>query len=210
MEQLLSVALAYTPFEKMRGMLDSLSDIADLRRLVLALAERHTSQAEALELPSLHPSQRHLLEACLEQMADAAMLRGLVLALAARVAAHSEALTGQAQGKILIRPLVSPWTVTTLCGSTKFKKEFIEENFRLTRAGELVFSVSWFSHADGEVHTPDQEEKDLLDNVHMGKIDHSRGIYVVNVGGYIGASTRREIAYAIATGKTVRYREPST
>jgi hypothetical protein len=32
-------------------------------------------------------------------------------------------------------------------------------------------------------------------------------IYVINVGGYIGASTRSEIEYARATGKAVRYLE---
>ena len=32
-------------------------------------------------------------------------------------------------------------------------------------------------------------------------------IFVINVGGYIGSSTRSEIEYAKATGKTVRYLE---
>lgn len=32
-------------------------------------------------------------------------------------------------------------------------------------------------------------------------------IFVINVNGYIGTSTRSEIEYATATGKTVRYLE---
>jgi hypothetical protein len=33
-------------------------------------------------------------------------------------------------------------------------------------------------------------------------------VFVINVGGYIGSSTRSEIEYATGTGKVVRYLEP--
>ena len=40
------------------------------------------------------------------------------------------------------------------------------------------------------------------------KIDMADEIFVINVGGYIGDSTRSEIEYAKAHGKAVRYLEP--
>lgn len=45
--------------------------------------------------------------------------------------------------------------------------------------------------------------KEMLDDMHKRKIDMADEIYVINVGGYIGDSTRSEIAYAKAHGKTV-------
>ena len=43
--------------------------------------------------------------------------------------------------------------------------------------------------------------------MHKRKIDMADSIYVINVGGYIGDSTRSEIEYALNTGKEVRYLE---
>jgi hypothetical protein len=43
--------------------------------------------------------------------------------------------------------------------------------------------------------------------MHLRKIDLADEVFVVNVGGYIGTSTRREIEYAGKTGKVVRYLE---
>lgn len=99
-------------------------------------------------------------------------------------------------------------TVVTLCGSTRFKQQFIEANYRETMAGRICISVGWFSHADAEIYAPTPEEKAALDELHKRKIDISDEILVLNVGGYIGESTRGEIDYARAAGKGVRYLEP--
>jgi hypothetical protein len=48
----------------------------------------------------------------------------------------------------------------------------------------------------------------MLDDMHKHKIDMADGIFVINKNGYIGDSTRSEIAYARAHGKTVQYLEP--
>lgn len=98
--------------------------------------------------------------------------------------------------------------IITLCGSTKFKNEFLEMNEKLTLEGNVVISVSMFGHADnkfGNIITPDV--KKLLDEVHLRKIDLSNEIFVINVGGYIGESTKKEIQYAKKTGKNIRYLE---
>ena len=99
------------------------------------------------------------------------------------------------------------YKVVTLCGSTRFKDEFMEAQKRLTLEGRIVISVGLFGHSgDDEVWT--EGTKEMLDDMHKRKIDMADGIYVINVGGYIGSSTRSEIEYARATGKTVEYLEP--
>lgn len=74
----------------------------------------------------------------------------------------------------------------------------------LTLQGCIVISVGLFGHAgDAEVWT--EGTKAMLDDMHLRKIDLADEIFVINVDGYIGESTRREIAYAKQTGKPVRY-----
>ena len=91
----------------------------------------------------------------------------------------------------------------TLCGSTKFKKHFEIINRQLTLEGHLVYSVGVFGHS--EKITLTDEQKIDLDTVHLLKIDNSDAIFVIDVDGYIGESTRNEIEYAKLTKKTVKY-----
>lgn len=96
--------------------------------------------------------------------------------------------------------------VITLCGSTRFKDQFLEQQKRLTLEGNVVISVGLFGHSgDEEVWEPGMKE--MLDKMHLQKIDMADEIFVINVGGYIGESTKREIAYAESKGKTVKYLE---
>ena len=92
--------------------------------------------------------------------------------------------------------------VVTLCGSTKFRAAFEEWNVRLTLEGSVVLSIVIPSHSYGLTWTP--EEKAALDAAHLAKIDMSDEILVLDVAGYIGESTAREISQAHATGKRVR------
>jgi hypothetical protein len=102
--------------------------------------------------------------------------------------------------------MVGKYPIITLCGSTRFKEQFLEAQKRLTLAGNIVISVGLFGHSgDDEVWSPGTKE--MLDNMHKRKIDMADGIFVINVGGYIGESTRSEIDYAIRNGKTVEYLE---
>jgi hypothetical protein len=102
--------------------------------------------------------------------------------------------------------MVGKYKVVTLCGSTKFKEQFIEAQKRLTLEGNIVISVGLFGHSgDKEVWT--EGTKAMLDDMHKRKIDMADEIFVVNVGGYIGESTRSEIDYAQAKGIAVRYLE---
>ncbi len=103
--------------------------------------------------------------------------------------------------------MVGRFKVITLCGSTRFKDAFLETQKRLTLEGNIVISVGLFGHS-GDDEVWKEGTKEMLDNMHKRKIDMSDGIFVINVGGYIGDSTRSEIDYAIRNGKTVEYLEP--
>ncbi len=103
--------------------------------------------------------------------------------------------------------MVGKFKVITLCGSTKFKDEYLKAQKDLTLQGNIVISVGLFGHSgDNEVWT--EGTKEMLDNMHKRKIDMADEIFVINVGGYIGESTRSEIDYAIKNGKKVNYLEP--
>ncbi|MHC1702359.1 MAG: hypothetical protein AB9846_00495 [Tenuifilaceae bacterium] len=100
--------------------------------------------------------------------------------------------------------MVGKYKVITLCGSTKFKNEFIEAQKRLTIEGNIVISVGLFGHSgDDEVWT--EGTKLMLDDMHLRKIDMADEIFVINVNGYIGSSTKKEIEYATAKSKTITY-----
>ena len=105
------------------------------------------------------------------------------------------------------------YPVITLCGSTRFKEQFMEMQKKLTLEGKIVISVGLFGHSgDSEVWENMDEgtltkTKEMLDDMHKRKIDMADEIFVINVDGYIGDSTRSEIDYAKAHGKKVRYLE---
>ncbi len=102
--------------------------------------------------------------------------------------------------------MINGFKIITLCGSTRFKDEFLEAQKRLTLEGNIVISVGLFGHSGDDVVWT-EGVKDMLDRQHLAKIDLADEIFVINVGGYIGDSTRREIAYAEFRGKTISYLE---
>lgn len=109
-------------------------------------------------------------------------------------------------------------TIITLCGSSRFPDAFQLAEMHLSMRGHIVFGLSCYGHADlprgAEFLTKKADEsnaeKTTLDGLHLQKIAMSDGIFVINPGGYIGASTRREIAYAQRLGKTVDWLFPPT
>lgn len=103
--------------------------------------------------------------------------------------------------------------IVTLCGSTRFYSAFQRANFEETMAGRIVLTVGFYPHAEqawgdkehGETIGVTPEQKRDLDRLHFKKIRMSDGILVLNVGGYVGDSTRNEIALAVALGKGIRW-----
>lgn len=125
--------------------------------------------------------------------------------------------------------------IITLCGSNKFWEEFIHQNFIQTLNGNIVFTMGGFReiisiigndysryqnnglkenypyHEDITInikHDISPEEKELVDQVHLQKIRLSDEIFVINKYGYIGESTKREMAFAFTKHKVVNFLEP--
>ena len=113
----------------------------------------------------------------------------------------------------VIKKMIKNYKVITLCGSTRFKDEFLKVQKDLTLKGNIVISVGLFGHSgDSEVWENMNEgsltkTKEMLDDMHKRKIDMADEIFVINVNGYIGESTKSEIEYAKSLGKKVNYLE---
>jgi hypothetical protein len=99
--------------------------------------------------------------------------------------------------------------IVCLCGSTRFMDAFHDAGWQLTLDGQIVLSVGVCKHAEdhgGEALGEDVAQR--LDELHFRKIDLADRVLILNVGGYIGESTRREIEYAKGLGKVLTYLEP--
>ena len=93
--------------------------------------------------------------------------------------------------------------IVTICGSMKFTKEMLKIASDIeTKNGYCVIQCVYDIDENAT-----QEEMANVVNAHWKKIDISDAIYVVNIGGYIGNSTRNEINYALSKGKEVIYHE---
>lgn len=103
--------------------------------------------------------------------------------------------------------------IVCLCGSTRFYEHFKRANYEFTMLGVIVLSVGFYPHAQKQMHSEDvgctAEQKIALDELHKRKIDLADEVYVLNVDGYIGSSTRSEIDYAETIGKPVSYLRPN-
>ena len=97
------------------------------------------------------------------------------------------------------------YNIITLCGSIKFKDQFIKVQEKLTLEGNIVLTPNFFNNIKKE--EIDEKTKKMLDEMHRQKIDMSDEIYIINFGGYIGESTKAEIEYAKTKGKKLSYLE---
>lgn len=75
-------------------------------------------------------------------------------------------------------------------------------NRELTLAGAIVVAPT---EAD---ESPTPEQVAVLDALHLRKIDLADRVVIINPGGYVGESTRKEIAYAEAAGKPIAFTDP--
>ncbi|MDQ1033618.1 hypothetical protein QFZ75_000034 [Streptomyces sp. V3I8] len=109
-------------------------------------------------------------------------------------------------------PVGSRPPIVVLCGSTRYWEQIAEAALYETAAGRIVLAPGcnlkqphplWAQPAQAE------RLKQLLDGLHLWKIDLADDVLVVNPHGYIGESTSREIAYARSLGKPIRYTHPA-
>lgn len=92
--------------------------------------------------------------------------------------------------------------IVCICGSSRFMTEMRAANRELTFTGVIVVAPS---EAD---ESPTPEQKAVLDTLHLRKIDLADRVLIVNPGGYVGESTRREVAYAQSAGKPISFTDP--
>jgi hypothetical protein len=88
-------------------------------------------------------------------------------------------------------------------------------NHSLTVAGHTVYSLSLFAREASDTGkdgapTISEVEKEILDLVHFDKILNSDGIVILNVGGYVGKSTTREIHWARLQSRRIFWLESHT
>ncbi|WP_198346379.1 MULTISPECIES: DUF4406 domain-containing protein [Nocardioides] len=98
----------------------------------------------------------------------------------------------------------SDFPVITLCGSMRFRDEFARLDAELTLAGHVVLTPTALDPAT----ELDAEDRARLDRIHLQRIAMADEVLVVNVGDYVGDSTRREIEYARSRGLAVSFLEP--
>ena len=101
--------------------------------------------------------------------------------------------------------IANKYNIITLCGSIKFKDEFLKVQEELTLKGNIVLTPNFFNSLKKE--DIDKKTKEMLDEMHKQKIDMSDAILVINKNGYIGDSTKSEIEYAKAQNKEILYLE---
>ncbi|MDX3800495.1 hypothetical protein [Streptomyces sp. AK04-3B] len=98
--------------------------------------------------------------------------------------------------------------IVVLCGSTRFWDAFTEAALYETVAGRIVLAPGCdlrTPHPLWADPTRADHLKHVLADLHLRKIDLADYVLIVNPDGYIGDSTRREIAYARRLGKSIRY-----
>ena len=118
----------------------------------------------------------------------------------------------------MIRP-----TVVCFCGSVRFSEQMLVTAWEYAKAGVIVLGWcvlpdSYFAAFPGSrgddgagVHAAEKEGvKEALDELHKRKIDLADEVLVINIGGYVGDSTKSEIRYAFRHGKPVRWLEPES
>lgn len=93
--------------------------------------------------------------------------------------------------------------IITLCGSTRFMKEFREVERFLTLEGCIPLPPAIFGKSEGLEYT--EELAKHLWELHLEKIELSDGIFIVNPNGYLGDSTNKEIEFAKQHSKSIRY-----
>ena len=100
--------------------------------------------------------------------------------------------------------MANKYKVITLCGSIKFKGEFLTVCQQLTLNGYVVLMPTIF---DDNMQI-ENDKLAMLKNIHFQRIDMADEIFVINKNGHIGESTKNEIEYAAKSGKKINYLEP--
>jgi hypothetical protein len=103
--------------------------------------------------------------------------------------------------------------IMCLCGSSRFIEHFAIIAWELEKEGAIVLGLHYLPPSYPGVPEDHLAEHEgiaaRMDELHLRKIDLADRVLVLNIGGYYGTSTRREIAYAQSQGKPVAFLEKS-
>jgi hypothetical protein len=101
-------------------------------------------------------------------------------------------------------------TIVCLCGSTRFSEAFQQANFKETLAGRIVLTVGCMTQSDEQLaHLITPEIKTNLDLLYLEKVRLADEVFILNVEGYVGASTFNEFLFAYELKKVIRFLEPN-
>lgn len=92
------------------------------------------------------------------------------------------------------------------CGSTDKAREAFEYWRLQDTLDSMIVMTVGARISDAELNLS-AEKKVELDLLHLAKIEEADLVRILNVGGYIGESTRRELEYAQRLGKPVLFLE---
>ena len=101
--------------------------------------------------------------------------------------------------------------IICLCGSSRFIESFAVLAWEFEKEGHITLGLHYLPPSYS-TKVPDHiaEAEGVsrqMDELHLRKIDLADEVFVINVNGYIGESTAREIKYAEGLGKPVKYLE---
>jgi hypothetical protein len=154
-----------------------------------------------LQLALRHPGNRgHSAIVCAALVGRLIVLLGQTETLRVGLSAGNDprhGTSGPAYSDVVVRPIV-----VCLCGSSRFRDAYQEAFRREEECGRICLTIHSFK---GDPCCNSDDAKARLDELHLRKIDLADEILVLDVGGYIGASTRQEINHATRQGKRVRY-----
>lgn len=99
-----------------------------------------------------------------------------------------------------------PPKIVCLCGSGRFHDAFEKAEYDETLAGNIVLTIG--CNTKDIARDPELDKhKPTLDELHLRKIDLADEVLILNVDGYIGSSTRKELEYAKSKNKIIRFLE---
>lgn len=100
--------------------------------------------------------------------------------------------------------------IITLCGSTRFTAEMLREAWRLTLLGNIVIHWNILEGKEAFAHGAEAaggNVKEIIDGLYLHKVAMADEVRAINVGGYIGESTKKELQHAQKLGKTITWLE---
>ena len=107
--------------------------------------------------------------------------------------------------------------IITIIGSTRYINEMSLIGWEFEKQGHIVLNPRLLpptyirkSNDDGRHAAESENVKEIIDKTYLHKVAMADEIFVVNINGYIGDSTRNELNHAIKLNKKIVWLEPES